>query len=168
MTGSARCGDEEREIYRRLGGAHGRSVQMATRFRTRQSLGRVEDRVEDDHALRAWRNWPARENVSRAYSRHTADQSPFRRRIYCCQLRDLFSFFYLSAFSSSLLFSFSLSLCPLIAFSLISFDEREVRKKAWWCICVRDRWGEGFAVRFANRFRRVESVALDPRRDMSY
>lgn len=72
---------------------------------------------------------PARESVIRAYSRHTADQSPLRRRIYCCQLRDLFSFFHLSALSSSLLLSTSLSLYPLIAFVDFVRRARSSKKK---------------------------------------
>lgn len=86
---------------------------------------------------------PARESVIRAYSRHTADQSPLRRRIYCCQLRDLFSFFYLSALSSSLLLSTSLSLYPLIAFVDFVRRARSSKKKKKNNVVVYIRAGEG-------------------------
>lgn len=55
-------------------------------------------------------NCPARES-SKAHSRHTADQSPLRRRIHCCPTRDLF-FSFSQARPFSLFPSLFLALFP--------------------------------------------------------
>lgn len=129
---------------------------MAARSRTHQSLetSRKPSNLRPRLSHVTSRDCSARESASCTYFRHTADQSPLRRRIYCCLPRDLF-FSFLNALFFLLppLFSFPFLFVAPIALLPVSLRAKKKKRKN---ICP---WINGDVVRSANRFRGVEPIA---------